>query len=823
MNINNYEVKVINLNLNYYDNRVDNEFAPYDQTGCKNNGTSNFRNLINNATPLTNCRLNMNDIYSGTILVPSISTTYDTIVLNDKRTNWNYCYFISETGRMFNELVEYRIDLNYFATYGEIFLFNNWTSCKPLWHKMEIYKSNQVPIPASYWDSSSTALVNPDVQKWTWLNNSCSELPQDLIIDNNNEMINRYVYNVFNSTFVTGNNKWNYVSMDGYQRWDTNTSVLNLSRVQVRASGISKSYSVVYAKNYYNFNVSTLPSKWQGRAVNFINSQIPEGFTYWDAEYWLLASPTLNWWENNHEISNWEGTAGPGASHQAIIAIPLYKRTLNLMNKIRFGGANLDLMGITKFKAQNFLQNQGPNAVVLMGSNDLGLGSGGYRDDLVVPCPILEMETIPHSFDVAPFARNVGWYNRVRIALSTFKPTRAFASAPKTWEEATGVMRLVSGYTKCIISTGASWMVYDWTAFNAYNFDIFYSNMGYEYIWLEPNFDINNPWKATTIRPWKENKLSLGLQSVRETNLRQFNSKAMDTIISSANQWQVGQNQAQYNFEQSKKRYEVNLVDQTLGLNPLMAGKNLMNMFFNPGKLANMEMNLDQAKINAEYDTKKLPAMYQDLMKSNTGSYPAGQSYLIEWEVPSLWLVEWNVDFIANVYNYVTKNGWYNNPTNWNNGDLAYTYSSAIFTRDSSNNYIISGYYCFAKFRRNLNQVARNVRSIASYLGIRLGQRVVEWFADWMDKGIRIWYSYDGTRETQPKYTIQEMTEIAKSKIEVIHNPELEHNLVQELVNEFRQNNKDENQNQEPKSRKSRSSTNSKRTNARTSKTNIKS
>lgn len=767
-----FEIRAVYLKLNYFDNRVDNEFQPLDY-GVGNGNASTIQQVLKTKGISPQCRLKLDSIEEGgTILLPIDfdPNAYNTIVLIDKRSNWAYAYFLADTGRVFNELVEYKLTLNYYATYGEDFLFGN--STRKLWHKMNVYKSNQIPIPSTSYDGLNAKLVSPDIQKWSWMNQSISELPETLRIDANNESVVNYNTNIFNATYIPTNSLFSNATVSLTRFNQTDQFLVKSPRIReltIRA----RSYTLDVAC-LYNYNWTILPNKeglsyfgnWNTRTrlteytdselVNIVQNAIRE----WDTDTWILFSANIVVADNNVQSAHYYGEINTPFGQETpedkkkgatpvIFAYPISKAQIRdnfsivSLMKLRFGEGGFNYLGITKLKSQNWMQNQKPKAVMFISPADFNCRDQSTEGlnirDRVVACPVFTTYASFMKFNIPNAYRSFGWWHRVQSQITTSNWT--WAAVPKSIDQVIGSIKLCSGVTRAVINTGSKWLTYDWTSFNSRYFDVFYTNLGYEMIWLEPKFDLNNPYQGYNIKPWKENKMSLGLSTITEKNAGTFNNSEMTAIKQNSNQWQVAQNQASFNYSRA------------VGTAPFETLKNIIN----PVGLSNVVGNIE----NARYDMLKLPALRQDLQNSNTGTYPAGNSWMFDWEVIGQWVIEWNTPFIIDVYNYVTRNGWYNKMGGWSKNMLTQQYASALIT-DASGSYSIAGYIAFAQFYRDLNQMVRNVSVIAREKGIFIPHTVKEWFADWFDKGVRIYYQPDEAVRSKT-WTLAEVEDMART------------------------------------------------------------
>ena len=582
----NWKVYGISTPWNYVNNDVENHF---NTTGrlVKTGDNYKLQYRVDEWTELK-AALKMNGIESGLATITSIneaSQLFTGIVLHDTIRDFHYFYFINDTQRLGNGGVEYTLQLNYFATFGEKSLY-------ALQRETELRSVINFNLTIDRW-SKFSRFTGGDSNRW-YVNNPANyqlfqstlqRLPEDIAINYTAQSFN----NVMGSTVDFAYRDSSLLTWKNNLRLNFETiasgSYLHFYGNRIKLTTPNATIN----EKYRWFIDSTALDKLLGSGstsetnnrvyVNLLQQKLTAFNNSLDTDKFLLIQTTRSFFTPPDQrgvlgnksrwikVAQYHGIGTAGSFQNTFtIAIPIGQNCAfpyDFLQRAVGSGAlpvQTKIIGVIRCKSNNFAQTvSGMKGIAILHGSEFDMTGEGnkahefvigwiFTGDLYNPdssfysemgwCPQYYQSIVYYPWYYVDFLNNLGNYNGESINEYMLSGLYAF-----------------NGMQKYIIQNDLEAFEFDPSRFvDVGGFTLTYHPMGNESLWLnihpyqgQSTVAIVDPYYNHAILNWSENLTKLGQQTSKISAYFPPSNKSAEFWATQKNAWETGNEQTLFN------------------------------------------------------------------------------------------------------------------------------------------------------------------------------------------------------------------------------------------------------------------------------------
>ena len=711
-----------------------------------------------------------------------------------KADSFYYYYFIKEHTKLMNGFSEYRIELNYFATYGEPCIYSdftykgtppapnylNVTEIPPLQNPNLIIDRHSLIDDYFYYDGIYPNRVN-DVVKFKRFQNSLNNLPADIDIENNTDYLKQAWLNVFGSTVGTYYNE----STIGPWLWKDCRLVYESSRGRI---GWQPNGGVLEEEKYMMIwpNETVVPDVLSSDWISKVNRSLDEFKWSLDTDKFLLVNFSKNWWRKqdanrNENIAKKDGLPD---NNTVTLLVPLNERRNEMMSTAGYGfpykwllnmfasghitGDNV--LGCVRIKSNNFSDVR---AIAMIEPSQFFFRSGNLLPEWESRYFICGFVVNSASYTLQPriteFYREFGWNKQYLIqATDTGYNEFNYFNNPQyfnDYQKMSNNMYRFKGTSLLYVTNDDKIIKYDHTDFNKSQSPVLrYAPIGYENLWLSVE-DITSVGTSVpkyftnfATEPWKNSEFNLGFDNSRLNHFIGIPSKAAQFWADQRNAWQTASNQAKFNIGAG--------VIKTIG--GAVAGSVVPVVGTITGALSGAS-----SLIGSVQAYQNLKAQERDIALQG-GGVPQGNSGWLRSRYINVYDVRINTRTIQDLYNFFATTGY--NTNKMSSSDTVDPNNARYLFLGS----VLSSYKLlpFRVHRSSADILMDNIREYFTYsYRIQLSSNIINWLVNLFTHGVTLRFEGAGAKivnyrpEQPPTITVPQPTQELESNIEQLEPP----------------------------------------------------
>lgn len=579
----NWKVYGLTTPWNYVNNDVENHF---NITGrlVKTGDNYKVQYPVHEWTELK-AALKMNGIESGLATITThneAAQLFTGIVLHDTIRDFHYFYFINDTQRLGNGGVEYALQLNYFATFGEksLYALQRETELKSVInYNLTIDRWSKF-LPFTTEDSDRRFVNNP--ANYQLFQSTLQRLPEDIAIN--------YAARSFNN--VMGSTVDFAYRDSSLWTWKTHLRMTFQTKTQGGATtyffgnriSLRTPNATIDNKFWWHIDNTALEklianTPANADIVNRLQSKLTTFNNSLDTDKFILIQTTRDFYQPKDELTqlgnkdnwinyaSWHGIGTPGNFHNTLtIAIPIGENCqfpYDFLQRAVGSGAlpvQTKIIGVIRCKSNNFAQTvSGLQGIAILHGSEFDLtGVGNKTHDFVMGWVVAgdfsnpnsafysEMGWCPqyyHPVEYYPwyyvnFLNNLGIYNSETIDDFNLSGIYAF-----------------NGMHKYIIQNDLEAFEFDPSRFvDVGGFTLTYHPMGSETLWLNVHpfqgvttQSLVDPYHNHAVLNWSENLTKLGQQTSKISAYFPPSNKSAEFWATQKNAWETGNEQTLFN------------------------------------------------------------------------------------------------------------------------------------------------------------------------------------------------------------------------------------------------------------------------------------
>lgn len=778
----------------YYNNEITNRFnliRKYREREPADEYHTSYVSTSDDLIELRGANINLSNFENGYISIPQVmynKTPIYGICVKDSTTRFHYFYFIKEQTRITGGYLEFRISLNYFATYGELVLYpdrdNNNTTQSPLCKnnlKLDKYST------FSEYIFNPSAIARTKVYDWKLFQANIDEIKDDIDLENNATEVRVSNDNILGSTAGYHNTK-KIVSnplvtqMSGFDiAYNTDPSFSRNGNSILLYSRFWGTYELNMTWMSTTIIADTPPSDVIDKIVNstegFLNAS--------DTDKFIVLNVTAEWWYQKRHGQNVEfKSIGIGDKQSQIIAIPLSyspeSDATNNSNRGSFiynwlnsmiGNGQLtteNVLGVFRFKSNSFLKN-GVKSLAFFEPKDLGFSSRNneWMDKYFIIGWVLGSSLDIIRPNIPTRYLEYGWVYYIKILLQLPYSSFEKANNPAYYNDwaimTDNIFRFIGAYTLNLTNDDKI-VTYDWAriAKNPSQPLIVYSPFGYESLWVDSlgndtfgsgNFNANSAdfWTSTSMMPWKFNDNNFKQQQTTLNYYTNASSTSAKFWASQKNSWETSMNQAKFNIG-------TNVVGTIgAGIGGAVSGGAIGSSVPVIGTVAGAVIGGisgiaggASSLTNSVQNFQRLKAQESDLARQSGGSISQGNSNWIWSRYVQAMEISWNYPTRETLYNRLVERGFNvympasNSTVWWNNARYIF------------NNTVVSNYKILTLrvHKDSTSNLINNLRIyFAKEVKVPVGDNIIIWLVNLFTNTFNLYFDVPNPRTRINKIT----------------------------------------------------------------------
>lgn len=687
-----------------------------------------------------------------------------------KADSFYYYYFIKEHTKLMNGFSEYRIELNYFATYGEPCIYSDFTykGTPPAPNFLNFAQLPPIQNPNIYIDRFSLIdeYLSGDTVNYALFRrfqDSVKDLPGEIDIESNCNHLQTSVRNVF------GSSAGYYFNESNISAWVWRNSELQYDTSRGRIAWRPNGGVWDWEKYYMVWPSSTIvPDVIDNNYRDKINRSLNCFKNALDTDKFLLVNLAKNWWYKSSANANTDATKQSGLpdNNTLTLLVPLSETTSHLISSGEngfvyqwltnmFGSGQIttdNILGCVRIKSTNF---QEVRAIAMIEPQEFFFRNNHQPDWMgrfYICGFVVNSANSLFLPNIDNYNREMGWQKRYFISQSIPYHNYQYFNNPVHFNNYNYMlwnMYRFKGAYLTYATNDDKILKYDYTDFTNYaNYPVLhYAPLGYENFWIS-NENITNPGVSKSAHftnfaaePWTQNEFSLGLDNSRLNHFISISSNSNNFWAQQRNAWQTASNQAKFNIGSSIVK----------GITGTVTGAIAGSVIPGVGTLAGAVsggIGGSFGVVNSVQAYQNIKAQKADIGQRGGGNVVQGNSSWLRSRYINIYNVRINDKTRQDVYNFFATYG-YN----------VYRQSGAETVNPNNARYLFFGNN-MSNYRLLPIRVAKdsadtlmdNIRDyFANGYRIQLSNHIIAWLVNLFTHGITLRFNSDG--RTLTNYT----------------------------------------------------------------------